>query len=92
MNVTEAVSVFKETKPRLDAVKEDEKRNKQAREVIAAHMHAKGITEYRGIRMREVAFSCWDDAKLRTFLGAKAGDYRGKSIRRFFDLVKPARS
>jgi hypothetical protein len=95
LNLTEAVKAFKSTQLELDAVKDARKLNDAAKDVLGAHMLAKGINAYRGISMRVVEYDAWDDAALRAHLDVEVKRFRIKRPRRYFDLIvarKPAAS
>lgn len=91
MNVTEAVQEFKDTQPELDRIRPVKKRNDAAREIVIGHMRKKGLTEYRGISLREVPFETWDGAKLHSFLGDKVAAYRREASRCYLNLIKRKR-
>lgn len=87
MNVTQAVKRYKELAPQAQEAKQVLAELKDVESVLAKHMDAKGLLEYRGIKMSIGRWVNWDGAKLRDFLGDKAADYKTSGPKREFRLI-----
>ena len=89
-DAVKAAHLYKVTQIDLDAIAGTIAANTGAKKILGAYMTEKKLPIFRGVTLRVVEYSAWDNAKLSAFLGDKAGEFRTKMGRKYFGLRKRA--
>jgi hypothetical protein len=87
----DAARTYRETQPKLDALKDTIAANTAAKKILGPYMTAKKLDLFRGVELRISSVSGWDWDKLRVYLGDKAAEFKKPTDRQYFSLHQRAK-